>query len=67
MTCIFACDRPDGRKSFVAAARHWAWNVSTSRFCGYWSNTFDWKSQLDRVATINHYRYPTKEGYIHFI
>jgi pimeloyl-ACP methyl ester carboxylesterase len=35
--------------------------------CGYWMNTFDWKSQLDRVATLNHYRYQAREGYIHFI
>ena len=35
--------------------------------CGYWTNTFDWKSQLDRIATLNHYRYPAKEGYVHFI
>jgi hypothetical protein len=35
--------------------------------CAYWMNTFDWKSQLDRFATLNHYRYQVKEGYIHFI
>jgi pimeloyl-ACP methyl ester carboxylesterase len=35
--------------------------------CGYWSDTFDWKSQLDRLATLQHLRYRTREGYIHFI
>jgi hypothetical protein len=35
--------------------------------CGYWMNTFDWKSQLDRFATFSHYRYQAREGYIHFI
>ena len=35
--------------------------------CRYWSNTFDWKSQLDRLATLHHYRYQAREGGIHFI
>ena len=35
--------------------------------CGYWTNTFDWKAQLDRLATLHHYRYKAREGYIHFI
>ena len=35
--------------------------------CGYWMNTFDWESHLDRFATLNHYRYQATEGYIHFI
>jgi pimeloyl-ACP methyl ester carboxylesterase len=35
--------------------------------CHYWINTFDWKSQLDRLAAFRHFRYPAKEGYIHFI
>jgi pimeloyl-ACP methyl ester carboxylesterase len=30
-------------------------------------NTFNWKSQLDRVATLNHNRYQAREGHIHFI
>ncbi|HEY1805797.1 MAG TPA: epoxide hydrolase [Terracidiphilus sp.] len=35
--------------------------------CGYWMDTFSWKSQVDRFATLNHYRYQSREGYIHFI
>ena len=35
--------------------------------CGYWMNTFNWKSQLDRFVTLNHYRYQSREGNIHFI
>jgi pimeloyl-ACP methyl ester carboxylesterase len=35
--------------------------------CGYWTNTFDWKAQLDRLATLHHYRYKAREGYIHFV
>jgi pimeloyl-ACP methyl ester carboxylesterase len=35
--------------------------------CAYWMNTFDWKVQLDRLATLHHYRYKAREGYIHFI
>jgi pimeloyl-ACP methyl ester carboxylesterase len=33
----------------------------------YWIDTFDWKSQLDRLATFHHFRYRAREGYIHFI
>lgn len=35
--------------------------------CRYWSDTFDWKSQLDRLASLHHYRYQAREGGIHFI
>jgi pimeloyl-ACP methyl ester carboxylesterase len=33
----------------------------------YWIDNFDWKSQLDHLAAFHHFRYPTKEGHIHFI
>ena len=35
--------------------------------CRYWIDTFDWKSQLDRLATLYHFRYRAPDGYIHFI
>jgi pimeloyl-ACP methyl ester carboxylesterase len=35
--------------------------------CRYWMDTFDWKLQLDHLATFHHYRYQAREGYIHFI
>jgi pimeloyl-ACP methyl ester carboxylesterase len=35
--------------------------------CRYWIDTFDWKSQLDALAAFHHFRYPAKEGSIHFI
>ncbi len=35
--------------------------------CHYWVDSFDWKSQLDRFATLNHYGYQATEGRIHFI
>jgi pimeloyl-ACP methyl ester carboxylesterase len=35
--------------------------------CRYWIEKFDWKSQLDRLAALHHFRYPAEEGYIHFI
>jgi pimeloyl-ACP methyl ester carboxylesterase len=35
--------------------------------CRYWVDTFDWKSQLDRLAAFHHFRYQAREGYIHFI
>jgi pimeloyl-ACP methyl ester carboxylesterase len=35
--------------------------------CAYWKDEFDWKAQLDRLSTFNHYRYQSSEGKIHFI
>jgi pimeloyl-ACP methyl ester carboxylesterase len=35
--------------------------------CRYWTDTFDWKSQLDRFAAFRHFRYRASEGYVHFI
>lgn len=35
--------------------------------CSHWMNTFDWKAQLDLLATFHHYRYRAKEGSVHFI
>src|SRR5215469_10543241 len=35
--------------------------------CRYWIETFDWRSQLDRLAAFHHFRYRAREGYIHFI
>jgi pimeloyl-ACP methyl ester carboxylesterase len=35
--------------------------------CHYWINTFEWKSQLNHLAAFHHFRYPAKEGHIHFI
>jgi pimeloyl-ACP methyl ester carboxylesterase len=35
--------------------------------CYYWIETFDWKSQLDRLAAFHHFRHRAREGYIHFI
>jgi pimeloyl-ACP methyl ester carboxylesterase len=35
--------------------------------CRYWIDTFNWKSQLDRLADFHHFRYRAREGYIHFI
>ena len=35
--------------------------------CDYWMNDFDWESQIKGLATLHHYRYQTREGYIHFV
>ena len=35
--------------------------------CVYWRDSFDWESQLNKVARLNHYRYRVQEGYIHFL
>jgi len=35
--------------------------------CLYWMDTFDWKSQLERLAAFHHYRFHNKSGRIHFI
>jgi len=35
--------------------------------CRYWTDTFDWKSQLDRLSAFHHFRYRASEGYIHFV
>jgi pimeloyl-ACP methyl ester carboxylesterase len=35
--------------------------------CDYWRDNFDWKAQLERLSTFNHYRLQLKDSNIHFI
>jgi len=35
--------------------------------CQYWSSGFDWKAQIDRMSTFNHYLFRGSQGNIHFL
>lgn len=35
--------------------------------CEYWRDGFDWKAQVDRLASLPHFRYVTRGTGIHFI
>jgi pimeloyl-ACP methyl ester carboxylesterase len=35
--------------------------------CDYWRDKFDWRAQLERLSTFNHYRLQAKGSTIHFI
>jgi hypothetical protein len=35
--------------------------------CDYWRDKFDWKAQLERLSTLNHFRLQAKDSTIHFI
>jgi pimeloyl-ACP methyl ester carboxylesterase len=35
--------------------------------CSYWSESFDWKKQIDRLSAFPHYRFQSEEGKIHFL
>jgi pimeloyl-ACP methyl ester carboxylesterase len=38
-----------------------------TELCMYWSESFDWKAQIDRISAFSHYRFQANEGKIHFI
>lgn len=40
---------------------------SVEELCRYWMNTFDWKVQVDHLSALHHYRYKTKDGWVHFV
>jgi hypothetical protein len=33
----------------------------------YWRDCFDWKAQIDRISSFDHYKYEAAEGRVHFI
>jgi len=35
--------------------------------CGYWKDTFDWKSQVERLSAFEHFQYRSADVSIHFI
>lgn len=35
--------------------------------CSYWSESFDWKTQIDRLSAYPHFRFHAREGKIHFV
>ena len=35
--------------------------------CEYWKDRFDWKAQVERLSTFQHYRYSSEDIGIHFI
>lgn len=40
---------------------------SLQEICRYWKDQFDWKAQVDRMATFHHYRCTSDDIGIHFI
>lgn len=55
-------DTVAGDGSSLGMDREWLEDL-----CRYWMDTFDWKSQLDRLSALHHYRYKAKDGWVHFI
>ena len=35
--------------------------------CGYWRDEFDWRAQVEKLSELQHYRYASGSGGIHFI
>lgn len=35
--------------------------------CRYWSESFDWKAQIDRLSALPHYKFESTSGRIHFL
>jgi pimeloyl-ACP methyl ester carboxylesterase len=49
---------------------NWEYGVDLKflqQICEYWSDRFDWKAQVERFSTLQHYRYSSENLRIHFI
>jgi pimeloyl-ACP methyl ester carboxylesterase len=52
------------------AAEPWAQGFGRTaliELCRYWSEEFDWKAQLERLAKFPHFRYEAGDAGIHFV
>ncbi len=48
----------------------WEYGISLEfmqKICRYWKEEFDWKSQIDQLSQLHHFRYESANGGIHFI
>ncbi|MBV8216532.1 MAG: epoxide hydrolase N-terminal domain-containing protein, partial [Verrucomicrobia bacterium] len=49
---------------------NWEYGVDLNflqQICDYWRDRFDWKAQVERFSTFQHYRYSSEDTGIHFI